>query len=242
MELFEERGFEETTVADIAERAGLTKRTFFRYFADKREVLFAGTEELKDEIRRRRSPPRPADAPRSTRSPLGLDAMADLSPIGDRRRQRQAIIAANPELQERELIKMIAFAAAARRGPARPRRRRTGRDPRRRGGHRRPAHRLRAVGLRLEGPGHQEAPARRPRRAEGGRRVRVGTPFGEYPFEYRRVERRADGVAIVGTVAGIESTVVLDKDDALRAAKALAIPVGATALLLVARAARRNNP
>lgn len=72
--------------------------------------------------------------------------------------------------------------------------------------------------------------------------MRVGTPFGEYPFEYRRVERRPDGVAIVGTVAGIESTVVLGKDDALRAAKAIAIPVGAAALLLVARAARRDNP
>ncbi|MBS1845064.1 MAG: hypothetical protein JST53_11660 [Actinobacteria bacterium] len=65
--------------------------------------------------------------------------------------------------------------------------------------------------------------------------MRVGTPFGEYPFEYRRVERRADGVAIVGTVAGIESTVVLDRDDAKRAAKALALPVAAAALLLLAR-------
>ena len=46
MELFEERGFEDTTVADIAERAGLTKRTFFRYFGDKREVLFSGTQPL----------------------------------------------------------------------------------------------------------------------------------------------------------------------------------------------------
>jgi hypothetical protein len=69
--------------------------------------------------------------------------------------------------------------------------------------------------------------------------VRVGTPFGEYPFEYRRVERRPDGVAIVGTVAGIESTVVLDKQDARRAVKAMALPVGALALLLAARAARR---
>jgi hypothetical protein len=65
--------------------------------------------------------------------------------------------------------------------------------------------------------------------------VRVGTPFGEYPFEYRRVERRADGVAIVGTVAGIESTVVLDRDDAKRAAKVAAIPALAVGLLLVAR-------
>jgi AcrR family transcriptional regulator len=46
MELFVERGYELTTVADIAERAGLTARTFFRYFADKREVLFQGSERL----------------------------------------------------------------------------------------------------------------------------------------------------------------------------------------------------
>jgi hypothetical protein len=69
--------------------------------------------------------------------------------------------------------------------------------------------------------------------------VKVGTPFGEYPFEYRRVERRPEGLAVIGTVAGIESTVVLDVDDARRAAKALALPLGAVALLLVARAARR---
>ena len=44
--LFDEQGYDATTVAEIAERAGLTKRTFFRYFADKREVLFGGSEEL----------------------------------------------------------------------------------------------------------------------------------------------------------------------------------------------------
>jgi hypothetical protein len=69
--------------------------------------------------------------------------------------------------------------------------------------------------------------------------VRVGTPFGEYPFEYRRLERRADGLVVVGTVAGIESTVVFDKDDARRAAKALAVPVAALSFLLLARAVRR---
>src|SRR6202042_3379950 len=46
MALYRERGYEQTTVAEIADRAGLTKRTFFRYFTDKREVLFSGTGEL----------------------------------------------------------------------------------------------------------------------------------------------------------------------------------------------------
>src|SRR5271154_4202337 len=48
MELYGERGFEQTTVAEIAARAGLTERTFFRHFADKREVLFAGAAALQD--------------------------------------------------------------------------------------------------------------------------------------------------------------------------------------------------
>ena len=40
LELYAERGYEQTTVAEIAERAGVTERTFFRHYADKREVLF----------------------------------------------------------------------------------------------------------------------------------------------------------------------------------------------------------
>ena len=48
MQLYRERGFDRTTVADIAARAGLTERTFFRYFADKREVLFSGSGTLQD--------------------------------------------------------------------------------------------------------------------------------------------------------------------------------------------------
>src|SRR3954454_1248200 len=50
MELYVERGFEQTTVAEIAKRAGLTARTFFRYFADKREVLFSGSAALQDRL------------------------------------------------------------------------------------------------------------------------------------------------------------------------------------------------
>src|SRR6266576_346602 len=50
LDLYVERGFEQTTVAEIAERAGLTARTFFRYFADKREVLFAGSSDLQEHL------------------------------------------------------------------------------------------------------------------------------------------------------------------------------------------------
>ena len=112
MELFVERGFEQTTVAEIAQRAGLTERTFFRHFADKREVLFAGAGALQELLVRA-----VAQAPDSV---TPLDAVADalqaaaplLQERGDYPRQRQAVIAANAELQERELIKLAALAAA----------------------------------------------------------------------------------------------------------------------------------
>ena len=68
--------------------------------------------------------------------------------------------------------------------------------------------------------------------------MRVSTPFGEYPFEYRRLERRPDGLAIVGTVAGVDSSVVFDRDDARRAAAALAVPAAGLALVLLLRARR----
>ena len=112
MELYSERGFEQTTVAEIAERAGLTERTFFRHFADKREVLFSGAEQLRELM-----VGAVADAPASA-TPLeavaaGLNAAAVFL---DGRREfaprRQAIIAANPQLQERELIKLASLAAA----------------------------------------------------------------------------------------------------------------------------------
>ena len=111
LELYRERGFDQTTVAEIAERAGLTERTFFRYFADKREVLFWGEGALHELFVHA-----VAGAPDSA-APLdaiaaGLETAAAL--FRERRaqaRQRQAVIAANKELQERELMKLASLAA-----------------------------------------------------------------------------------------------------------------------------------
>jgi AcrR family transcriptional regulator len=110
--LYAERGFEQTTVAEIAERAGLTERTFFRHFADKREVLFAGAEELRELL-----VSTVAEAPESL-APIdaaaaGIEAAgAFIQEGGELPQQRQAIIAASTELQERELIKLASLATA----------------------------------------------------------------------------------------------------------------------------------
>ncbi|GLY92881.1 TetR family transcriptional regulator [Actinoplanes sp. NBRC 103695] len=112
MELYAERGFEQTTVAEIADRTGLTARTFFRHFADKREVLFAGSEALQEGMVTALR-----DAPPSA-TPMGaVGAALDASTVFLGRdhthsRRRHAIISANPELLERELIKMATLAAA----------------------------------------------------------------------------------------------------------------------------------
>jgi AcrR family transcriptional regulator len=108
LELYGDRGFDQTTVAQIAERAGLTERTFYRHFADKREVVFSGEVErvLRSAL---------ADAPASA-TPIeavtaALDAAGDV--LDERHamtRRRQAVIAANPSLQEREQIKYASLA------------------------------------------------------------------------------------------------------------------------------------
>ena len=110
--LFHDQGYDETTVAQIAAAAGLTKRTFFRYFSDKREVLFRGSAELEqrwiDGIEAA-----PPNAGPMAAVGAGLDAVAEL--FVDRHpfaTMRSEIVAANPELQERELIKLQTLAGA----------------------------------------------------------------------------------------------------------------------------------
>jgi AcrR family transcriptional regulator len=111
MALYGERGFEQTTVAEIASRAGLTERTFFRHFADKREVLFGGSTELQ-ELMVSAVADAPDSAPPIAAVAAGLEAAASVLQDRAYSRRRQAIIAANAELQERELIKLASLAAA----------------------------------------------------------------------------------------------------------------------------------
>jgi AcrR family transcriptional regulator len=112
MELYVERGFEQTTVAEIARRAGLTERTFFRHFADKREVLFAGSASL-EHLLVETVASAPQNLAAIDAAAAGIEAAAAL--LQQRRafaQQRQAVIAANPDLQERELIKLASLSAA----------------------------------------------------------------------------------------------------------------------------------
>jgi AcrR family transcriptional regulator len=110
LELFEQNGFEQTTVAEIAARAGLTERTFFRHFADKREVLFRGSEGLRDmlvaAIDTAPATTAPLEAVRAALEAAGTAFTPQLA------RRRHAVILATPELQERELIKLASLTEA----------------------------------------------------------------------------------------------------------------------------------
>jgi AcrR family transcriptional regulator len=112
LDLYVERGFDQTTVAEIAERAGLTERTFFRHYADKREVLFDGSAMLQqlmvDAVAAAPEHASPLEA-----TAAALDAVGEM--FDDRRdfsRRRHSVISANPELQERELIKLATLTEA----------------------------------------------------------------------------------------------------------------------------------
>jgi AcrR family transcriptional regulator len=111
-ELFLAQGYDRTTVADIAMRAGLTERTFFRHYADKREVLFGGSAALQDELLGALAGLPPAlstiEAVRTA-----VEAMSSL--MHGRRalaRERHLVVAAHADLQERELIKRATLTAA----------------------------------------------------------------------------------------------------------------------------------
>jgi AcrR family transcriptional regulator len=113
MELYDQRGFDVTTVAEIAERAGLTERTFFRHFADKREVLFQGASALQEFlVRHVAEAPASLDALDTIVTALTAAATEIFEDRRDFARRRQGIIMANAELRERELIKLATLASA----------------------------------------------------------------------------------------------------------------------------------
>ncbi|MFE0413801.1 TetR/AcrR family transcriptional regulator [Streptomyces tendae] len=112
LELYVERGYEQTPVAEIASRAGLTERTFFRHFADKREVLFAGSGRLAELCVGAVAAAPPTATPLDAVA-AALDAAAGVfEERGDLVRTRQGVIDANAELRERELIKLASLSAA----------------------------------------------------------------------------------------------------------------------------------
>ncbi len=117
LELFIEQGFAETTVPQITARAGLTTRSFFRHFADKREVLFAGEEELPAVVARL-----VADAPASFGPMMliayGLETVAATRFEGQLEylRTRRAVVQTDEGLRERELRKLSTLSEAISRG------------------------------------------------------------------------------------------------------------------------------
>jgi AcrR family transcriptional regulator len=112
LELWSERGYERTTTAEIAARAGVTTRTFFRHFPDKREVLFDSGGEMRDIL-----VATVAAAPAEL-TPLKVlqKALSAVEPLFEQNRPyasvRQKVIAETPALQERELAKAATLAAA----------------------------------------------------------------------------------------------------------------------------------
>ncbi|MEU3662459.1 helix-turn-helix domain-containing protein [Streptomyces sp. NPDC032940] len=112
LELYTEHGYDNVTVTQIAERAGITRRSYFRYFPDKREVLFAGSERLPAAVRAAVLDAHPAASPLSAALEALTHVGAALAEHVDRTAERRAVIASSPELQERERTKLAAVTSA----------------------------------------------------------------------------------------------------------------------------------
>lgn len=112
MELFEEQGYDATTVPQITARAGLTTRTFFRHFNDKREVLFLRDREFPAVIQASLVDAPGSDHPLEAAQAGLLSAAASLEPLRGNILRRQAVVRSDDRLRERELLKSARLADA----------------------------------------------------------------------------------------------------------------------------------
>lgn len=112
MTLFLERGYAEVTVADITEQAGLTKRSFFNHFVDKREVLFADAEAFQRSLTEPLAALDPAMGPLQAATTALTHAGLSLAGYGQAAAARRDLIASSTELQERNLVKMASLTKA----------------------------------------------------------------------------------------------------------------------------------
>ena len=117
LELFTTRGFEQTTAADIAAAVGLTERTFFRHFPDKREVLFVGQDDF---VRAFLDPVQTAPPDTPAMAVVEAAVLSACAAFVDERREhsrlRQTVVDANPPLQERERHKLAGLAVSVAEG------------------------------------------------------------------------------------------------------------------------------
>ncbi|MER5434136.1 helix-turn-helix domain-containing protein [Streptomyces sp. NPDC002588] len=115
LDLFTEQGYDTTTVNEIAERAGLTKTTFFRHFPDKREVLFAGqathSRLLAEAVAAAPGSATPLEAVTAALDAISATFTSDHREFAAR---LQEVVAGNSELQERAAHKRAGMAAAMR--------------------------------------------------------------------------------------------------------------------------------
>jgi AcrR family transcriptional regulator len=111
LELFLEQGFDATTVPQITARAGLTTRTFFRHYADKREVVFGGVDFIQafvvSRVSRAPASVTPMEAVARAYQEVGVNFQENIEAF----QQRQRVIDATPELQARELGKLAVIAS-----------------------------------------------------------------------------------------------------------------------------------
>ncbi|MEU7183191.1 TetR/AcrR family transcriptional regulator [Streptomyces celluloflavus] len=113
VDLFTEQGYDATTVAQIAERAGVTKSTFFRHFPDKRELLVAGQETLSRLLTEGIAEAPGCATPLEAVAAGLVRASSAMGPVNRELAPRvKAAVAASAELQERDTLKTVSLAAA----------------------------------------------------------------------------------------------------------------------------------